>query len=160
MAEKIPDQVLDMELDTTAGKRRVRDLLDAEKPTVFIAYPGDFTPVCTAQLCHYSEHWEEFERLGCIFWGVNQFPIEKHIKFKERKEFPFDLITDPKGDLLEPLGLWGILRTRRGFAVVSPGAEILATTSIFPFFYQKSDQVIEFLKPYLQSGDAGISTDA
>lgn len=131
---------------TTAGAKKLMDLLDPERPTVFMAYPMDFTPVCTAQMCSYRDNWAAMSALPVRWWGINQANEEKHARFKSEKKLPYDLITDADGTLLKALGLWGILKTKRGFAVVSPKGEVLGSTSIFPFFYQKSDSVVEFVK--------------
>jgi peroxiredoxin len=141
--------LLDRSYETTAGPLRLRDLLDPGRPTVFIAYPMDFTPVCTKQLCSYRDDWTRLSALPCRWWGVNQASPEKHRRFKEEKRLPLDLITDPDGELLKALGLWGLLKTKRGFAVVSPAGEILGQSSIFPFFYTKTDDVVAFLEPLL-----------
>lgn len=38
--------------------------------TVVLAfYPGDATPVCTAQMCSYERELDEFLELGAIVWG-------------------------------------------------------------------------------------------
>ena len=141
--------LLDREFETTAGPRTVRQMIEGTQPTVFISYPMDFTPVCTKQLCSYRDNWAEMGNLPVRWWGINQADPEKHNKFKAQKSLPFELISDPAGDLLRALGMWGMLRTRRGFAVVSPGGEVLGTNTIFPFFYRKHETVAEFVRRYV-----------
>lgn len=141
--------LMDKTFSTTAGSKRLSEILDPDRPTVFMAYPMDFTPVCTAQMCSYRDNWSAMSALPVRWWGINQAPPEKHERFKAEKKLPFDLITDSTGDLLKALGLWGILKTRRGFAVVAPNGEVLGATSIFPFFYQKTDSVLGFVGPLL-----------
>lgn len=143
------DALWDRTYETTAGPRTLREMLDPKLPTVFLAYPMDFTPVCTAQLCSYRDNWPRLSKLPCRWWGVNQAPLEKHRRFKEEKQLPLDLVTDPDGALLKALGLWGLLRTKRGFAVLSPGGELLGRSTIFPFLYTKTDEVVAFLEPLL-----------
>lgn len=142
-------QMLDQSFETTTGPKTLREILDPGRPTVFIATPMDFTPVCTMQMCNYRDHWEAFSKLDCRWWGLNQASPELRAKFKDKKSLPMELITDPKGELLKALGLWGLLRTRRGFAVVSPDARVLATTYSFPFFYPGPESVLEFVRPHL-----------
>ncbi len=144
-------QLFDESFETTAGAKTARQLIEPPGPTVFIAYPMDFTPVCTAQLCSYRDHWAGFASLPCRWWGINQANAELHQKFKSQKQLPFDLISDPNGKLLKALGLWGILRTRRGFAIVAPNGEITATDTIFPFFYRSHEKVMEFVKANLKT---------
>lgn len=141
--------LLDQSFESTAGPRTVRQLIEGPGPAVFIAYPMDFTPVCTAQLCSYRDQWGELAALPCRWWGINQAPPEKHDRFKSEKNLPFDLVTDPKGALTKALGLWGLIGVKRGFAVVSPEGEILGKTTIFPFFYTPKDKLVAFLQPIL-----------
>ncbi len=145
------NEILNESFETTAGKKSLREMIGGERVTVFIAYPMDFTPVCTRQLCSYRDHWPEMAGLACRWWGINQASPEKHERFKREKQLPFELISDPEGTLLKALGLWGWLRTKRGFAVVAPSGEILGTSSIFPFFYRRWDEVIQFVESLLAS---------
>lgn len=147
--------LLDSRFETTAGDRTLAEMLAPDRPTVFIAYPMDFTFVCTRQLCDYRDHWDALSSLPVRWWAVNQASLETHRRFKEQKNLPFELVTDPEGKLLKSLNLWGLLRTRRGFAVVSPAAEILETSSIFPFFYKSHDEVIRLIRPHVGEGGAG-----
>jgi peroxiredoxin len=144
------DPILDQTFETTAGPRAVRQMIEGDIPTVFISYPMDFTPVCTMQLCSYRDHWESLAPLKCRWWGINQANPALHGSFKEKKKLPFELISDKDGALLKALGLWGIFRTKRGFAVVAPSGEILGVTSIFPFFYQGYKSVIDFVSPLIK----------
>lgn len=134
-------------LETTAGTMKVRELLDTERPTVFISYPMDFTSTCTKQLCDYRENWGAFAKLPVKWWGINQVRVEKHEKFKERYQLPFDLITDKSGELVEALGLKSLLWVKRGFAVVSPGGQIVASWAGNPFRYPKPSDVMTVLEP-------------
>lgn len=146
--------LLDHTYETTAGTKTLREILDPARPTVFIATPMDFTPVCTKQMCDYRNNWEHFSKLDCRWWGLNQASAAVRARFKVEKNMPMDLITDPDGELLKRMNLWGMLRTRRGFAVVAPDGETLASTHIFPFFYQKPEEVLEFLKPFVAAAPA------
>lgn len=143
------ESMLDATFETTAGTQSVRAMLDPDRPTVFVAYPMDFTPVCTKQMCSYRDNWPQLSRLNCSWWGINQAPVEKHHRFKEEKKLPMELITDKDGSLLKALGLMGLLGTKRGFAVVSPEGKILGASTIFPLLYTKSDDVVAFLEPLL-----------
>lgn len=143
------ESLLDAEFETTAGTKTLRSMLEADRPTVFVAYPMDFTPVCTKQMCSYRDNWPRLSQLNCAWWGINQAPMEKHRRFKEEHGLPMELITDKDGRLLKALGLMGLLGTKRGFAVVSPGGEILGRSTIFPLLYTKSDDVVAFLEPLL-----------
>jgi peroxiredoxin Q/BCP len=46
------------------GKERTLAEFLAQGPLVVVFYPGDFTPVCTKQLCSYRDAGDEFRGLG------------------------------------------------------------------------------------------------
>jgi peroxiredoxin Q/BCP len=141
--------LMDESFETTAGKRTLKELLDPERPTVFVGYPMDFTPVCTKQMCNYRDNWPRLSQLHCAWWGINQADLGKHFRFKEEHQLPLELVTDPQGKLLKALGLHGLMGTKRGFTVVSPQGGVLGTSTIFPLLYTKSDDVVAFLTPLL-----------
>lgn len=143
------NDLMDTPYPTTAGSLTLRQMLDPRRPTVFVAYPMDFTPVCTKQMCSYRDNWPRLSQLPCAWWGINQAPVDKHRRFKEEHGLPMDLITDRDGSLLKALGLHGLLGTKRGFAVVAPDGRILGRSTIFPLLYTKSDDVVAFLQPLL-----------
>lgn len=142
-------ELMNSSYETTQGNLALAEMIAPDRLTVFVAYPMDFTFVCTRQLCNYRDHWDELSGLNVRWWGINQAPLDKHLRFKEQKNIPFELVTDPDGRLLQALGLWGLLRTKRGFAAVSPRGELLGSSAIFPFFYQKHDAVVRLLEPYI-----------
>lgn len=144
--KKLSEDLLSREFQSTSGAKPLRDYLAADKPTVFLAYPMDFTLVCTKQLCSYRDNWAKMSELPCAWYGVNQVAAEKHEDFKQKKNLPMDLLTDPNGDLLKALDLWGILKTRRGLAVVSPEGNILGSMHVFPLFYPDTDRVVDYVK--------------
>ncbi len=40
------------------------------KPLVLAFYPGDDTPVCTAQLCSHSGRLDQLQSAGATVWGI------------------------------------------------------------------------------------------
>ncbi|MBI3737254.1 redoxin domain-containing protein, partial [Candidatus Sumerlaeota bacterium] len=98
-------ELLDRTYETTVGARTVRQMIEGDRPAVFIAYPMDFTPVCTRQLCSYRDNWADLAKLPVRWWGINKADPAKHRKFKEEKNLPMDLISDSEGDLLRALGM-------------------------------------------------------
>lgn len=144
------NHLFDETYPTTAGPRTLREIVSGDLPTVFVAYPMDFTTVCTKQLCSYRDDWTQLSALPCRWWGINQVSVEKHRKFKAEHRLPMELVTDEGGELLKALGLKSLLWTRRGFAVVSPQGEILGSSSVFPMGYPKSDEVRAMVEPLLR----------
>ena len=71
-------------------------LVDALKggSILLVFYPGDFTPVCTKQLCAYQGAMDAFTQLGVRLVGISPNPAESHRKFKAEYGFSFPLLTD------------------------------------------------------------------
>ena len=51
-------------LKTHEGKTFVLEEALKNGPVMLVFYPGDFTLVCTKQLCNYRDSWEKFQELG------------------------------------------------------------------------------------------------
>ena len=75
---------------------------------VLIFYPGDNTPVCTAQLCSFRDNWEELKAADAVVYGINPASKEKHRQFAARQEFPFPLLADPGGRIAAAYGCRGL----------------------------------------------------
>jgi len=57
-------------------------------------YPEDASPVCTKQLCSYSNAMEEFSGLGVDVIGISTNTVQSHKKFAERRKIEFPLLSD------------------------------------------------------------------
>jgi len=79
-------------------------------------YPKDHTPGCTKEACTFRDRFPDFEALGARVVGVSADRIEQHAKFKQDFGLPFELLSDPKGNLAAALGvqksLFGLLPGR------------------------------------------------
>ncbi|CCW34101.1 Peroxiredoxin [Chthonomonas calidirosea] len=65
-----------------------------KKRLVLVFYPGDFTPICTAQLCLLRDHWNQLLEHDALVVGINPAKPSKHRLFAEKFAFPFPLISD------------------------------------------------------------------
>ncbi|MFM8316307.1 MAG: redoxin domain-containing protein [Deltaproteobacteria bacterium] len=70
-----------------------------QRPVVLIFYPGDFTPVCTQQLCDYQDNFSGFEKWDVQLLGLSKDSSEKHQKFSQKFGFSFPLVTDVKNEV-------------------------------------------------------------
>jgi peroxiredoxin Q/BCP len=75
-----------------------------EKPVILVFYPGDFTPVCTKQLCEYQENFEQFEKWNVQLVGLSKDNSEKHQSFSKKYGFSFPLLTDVKNEVAKAYG--------------------------------------------------------
>lgn len=82
-----------------------KDLLG--KKTVIYFYPKDSTPGCTAEACNLRDHYESFLARGYQVLGVSKDSQASHIRFKEKNNLPFPLLSDPTTEMLQVFGAWG-----------------------------------------------------
>jgi peroxiredoxin Q/BCP len=76
-------------------------------PVVLYFYPKDDTPGCTAQACGIRDAWGEFQRAGAVVLGVSPDDERSHVKFKEKYDLPFALLTDTDHKVADEYGAWG-----------------------------------------------------
>ncbi len=74
--------------------------------TVVLAfYPGDATPVCSAQLCSYQEELDDFDDLGAVVWGISPQALDSHEAFARGSSLTFPLLSDPSGAVVRSYGV-------------------------------------------------------
>src|SRR4051794_4022221 len=69
------------------------------KTVVLLFYPGDNTPVCTAQLCSVRDNWSEYEETGAEVVGISTDTVDSHKGFAEKHKLPLRLLSDPNGEV-------------------------------------------------------------
>ncbi|WP_374404326.1 thioredoxin-dependent thiol peroxidase [Niveibacterium sp.] len=94
----------DFSLPATSGKTiSLRDL--AGRTVVLYFYPKDNTPGCTTEGEQFRDLHDEFAKHNVTVLGVSRDSIKSHENFKSKKEFPFDLLSDPDETLCEAFGV-------------------------------------------------------
>ena len=76
------------------------------KKVVLYFYPKDNTPGCTRQACAFAGAYEEFQRRGVEVIGISRDGIASHVKFAEKYNLPFVLLSDPELKAIEAYGVW------------------------------------------------------
>ncbi|MBL7714102.1 MAG: peroxiredoxin [Bdellovibrionales bacterium] len=97
-------------------------------PSMLVFYPGDFTPVCTKQLCSYQNAMERFKALGVQVIGISQNTPAQHKAFRQKYGFEFPLLTDPKRELTKVYGVTSLFMlggTSRAVFIISKSGRIL-----------------------------------
>lgn len=111
-APEIGKVVKDFKLPATGGKTVSLKSLRG-KNVVLYFYPKDATPGCTQEGQDFRDLYDRFRRRGAVIFGVSRDSLESHEKFKEKHEFPFELISDPdeklcrKFDVIKEKNLYG-----------------------------------------------------
>ena len=96
------------------------------KAVVLLFYPGDNTPVCTAQLCSVRDHWSEYQATGAEVVGISTDSVESHKGFAEKNELPLRLLSDADGKVSEMYDMksWLPGRSARGVVVIDKEEKI------------------------------------
>jgi len=79
------------------------------KKVLLIFYPGDDTPVCTAQLCDYRNNVTQFTQRGITVLGISADSTESHKTFAAKNQLPFTLLSDSSKKTAEAYGALGFL---------------------------------------------------
>ncbi|MEG1616568.1 MAG: thioredoxin-dependent thiol peroxidase [Bacteroidales bacterium] len=76
------------------------------KKVILYFYPKDNTPGCTAEACSFRDGYEALQHAGYEVIGVSKDSEKSHRGFIEKKELPFQLISDGELTLQEQFGVW------------------------------------------------------
>ncbi|MEO6654608.1 MAG: peroxiredoxin [Pyrinomonadaceae bacterium] len=96
------------------------------KTVVLLFYPGDNTPVCTAQLCSVRDHWSEYQATGAEVVGISTDTVESHDKFADKHSLPLRLLSDADRKVSEQYDMksWLPGRSARGVVVIDGSGKI------------------------------------
>ncbi len=69
-------------------------------------YPKDNTPGCTRQACAFSNNFSKFEELNVKVIGISKDSEASHIRFADKYELPFVLLSDPELKAIKDYDVW------------------------------------------------------
>lgn len=98
---------------TSDGSTVHLSALKRHKRVVLVFYPGDYTPVCTAQLCSFRDTWKALQAEDAVVYGINPALQSRHAGFAAQNRLPFPLLVDRGGDIARSYGcraLFGIIK--------------------------------------------------
>ena len=81
------------------------------KKVVVYFYPKDNTPGCTRQACAFAQSYGSFEEKNVVLIGISKDSVSSHLKFAEKYELPFILLSDPERQAIEAYGVWQVRKT-------------------------------------------------
>ena len=76
------------------------------KKIVLYFYPKDNTPGCSRQACGFAAAYEEFKRKDVVVIGISRDSVASHVKFAEKYNLPFILLSDPELTAINAYGVW------------------------------------------------------
>lgn len=93
MAVQLNRVVKDFKANITGDKTmRLKDLRGQK--IVLYFYPKDNTPGCTTEGEDFRDNHRKFRRAKAVVLGVSRDSLKSHEKFKDKFDFPFELISD------------------------------------------------------------------
>lgn len=97
----------------------------AGKRVVLYFYPRDNTPGCTKQACGFAQNYAGFTQRDVVVIGVSKDSVASHLKFAQKYELPFVLLSDPDLEVIQAYGVW---QEKKLYGKVSMG--VVRTTYI------------------------------
>ena len=88
------------------------------RKVVLYFYPRDNTLGCSRQACAFAESFEEFKNLDVAVIGISKDSVSSHVKFAEKYNLPFVLLSDPEHNVIEAFGAW---QEKKNYGKVSFG---------------------------------------
>lgn len=98
---KAPDFTLS---DQNGAEVRLSDFLG--KKIVLYFYPKDNTPGCTRQACAFAGSYAAFRAQDVAVIGVSKDSVASHVKFAQKHELPFILLSDPELQAIQAYDVW------------------------------------------------------
>lgn len=98
---KAPDFTL---LDKDEKDVRLSDFLGQK--VVLYFYPRDNTPGCSRQACAFKESYDGFKAENVVVIGVSKDSTKSHVKFAEKYDLPFILLSDPELEAIQGYDVW------------------------------------------------------
>ena len=95
------------------------------KKVVLYFYPKDNTPGSTRQACAFAASYEQFKTQNVIVIGISKDSVASHLKFAQKYDLPFILLSDPELQAIQAYGVW---QEKKLYGKVSMG--VVRTTYI------------------------------
>ncbi|QOJ23722.1 MAG: peroxiredoxin [Gammaproteobacteria bacterium] len=92
----------------------------AGKHLVIYFYPKDDTPGCTLEGQDFRDHLPEFTKGNCIVVGISRDNLKSHQCFKEKMQFPFELLSDEDEKVCN---LFGVMKMKNMYGKQVLGIE-------------------------------------
>ena len=95
------------------------------RKVVLYFYPRDNTPGCTRQACAFAAAYDRFRSMDVAVIGVSKDSVSSHLKFAQKYDLPFILLSDPELQAIQAYDVW---KEKKLYGKVSMG--VVRTTYI------------------------------
>ena len=117
------------------------------KKIVLYFYPKDNTPGCTRQACAFAASYEQFKAQDVVVIGISKDSVASHLKFAQKHELPFILLSDPELQAIQAYDVW---KEKKLYGKVSMG--VVRTTYIIDE-QGNIEKVMPKVKPDTNAGE-------
>ena len=76
------------------------------RKVVLYFYPKDNTPGCTREAIAFAAAYEGFKARDVAVIGISKDSVASHLKFAQKYDLPFVLLSDPDHAVIEQYGVW------------------------------------------------------
>ena len=77
------------------------------KKVVIYFYPKADTPGCTKQACAVRDAYGDIDAQGAVVLGISPDEPAALVRFRQKYDLPFVLLSDPDHQVAEAYGAWG-----------------------------------------------------
>jgi peroxiredoxin Q/BCP len=119
-------------------------------------YPRDQTFGCTREACAFRDHHDQFTAAGADIVGISGDDAASHARFRAEHNLPFDLYSDPTGEVRAAFGVHGPLRARMTFVFDRAGVLGHVCAAQFRFGLHVRE-ALAAAKLFAEPGTAGTS---
>ncbi|HXK95089.1 MAG: thioredoxin-dependent thiol peroxidase [Candidatus Omnitrophica bacterium] len=88
----------------TGEKVSLKDF-KGKKQVVLYFYPKDDTPGCTKEACSFRDNLPRIESRDAVVLGVSRDSVASHVKFKDKYDLPFLLLSDEREEVCNKYGV-------------------------------------------------------
>ena len=86
--------------------KKLSDYLN--KKVVLYFYPKDFTQGCTVEASEFVKDYEKFRQQDITIIGISPDDLESHIKFKDKMNIQYELVSDKDNAISKNYGVYGL----------------------------------------------------
>lgn len=108
---ELQQTVPDFELPATGDKTIQLSELRGKNVLIYF-YPKDNTPGCTLEGQNFRDHIESFNAHNTVIFGISKDSLRAHENFKEKQQFPFDLLSDSDETVCN---LFGVMQMKKNY---------------------------------------------